>query len=185
MKLLPCELPLDDGEWLVIDRARSSDSQALVRLARQMDGESDFLSAGPGERSHSAAGQAAFLKRLAQRHGGFVLKASLGPHVVGILSLIRPDLPRLRHRAELGISVGAAHWSRGIGRRLMATAIVLARRQGVRKLNLCVRSDNRRAVALYRSFGFVVEGTSTRALFIDGRFFAQHHMGLCLEHRRV
>jgi RimJ/RimL family protein N-acetyltransferase len=184
MTFLPCELPLDDGEWLVIDRARSSDAHALVRLARQMDGESDFLSAGPGERSHSAAGQAAFLKRLAQRHGGFVLKASLGPQVVGLLSLVRPDLPRLRHRAELGIAVSAAHWSRGIGRRLMATAIVLAGQQGVRKLNLRVRTDNHRAVALYRSFGFVIEGTSTRALYVNGRFYSEHHMGLCLDSGR-
>jgi RimJ/RimL family protein N-acetyltransferase len=181
MSLLPCELPLDDGEWLVIDQAVTADASALVRLAGQVAGESNFLSAGSGERPRSTTGQAAFLKRLAQSRRGFVLKANLGPQVVGMLSVVRPDLPRLCHRAELGISVSAAHWSRGIGRRLMATAIVLAGQQGVRKLNLRVRSDNQRAIRLYRSFGFVTEGTSTRALFINGRFFSERHMGLCLD----
>jgi RimJ/RimL family protein N-acetyltransferase len=181
VKLLPCELPLDDGEWLVIDRARSADARALIRLAAQVAGESDFLRAGPSERAHNATSHAAFLERLARKRRGFVLKASLGPNLVGTLSLVRPDLPRLHHRAELGISVSAAHWSRGIGRRLMATAIVLARQQGVRKLNLRVRNDNHRAIRLYRSFGFVSEGTSTRALLINGRFFSERHMGLCLD----
>jgi RimJ/RimL family protein N-acetyltransferase len=181
VKLLPCELPLDDGEWLVIDRAVTADASALVRLAGQVAGESDFLSAGRGERPRSTAAQAAFLRRLAQTRRGFVLKATLGLHVVGTLSVVRPDLPRLRHRAELGISVSATHWSRGIGRRLMATAIALARQQGVRKINLRVRSDNQRAIRLYRSFGFVSEGTSPRALFINDRFFSERHMGLCLD----
>ncbi len=181
MNLLPCELPLDDGEWLVIDRARATDAPALVRLARRVAGESDFLIAGPGEQTRTTAAQAALLERLERTRRGFVLKANLAGNLVATLSVVRPELPRLRHRAELGISVRAAHWSRGIGRRLMAAAIVLARHQGIRKLNLRVRSDNRRAITLYRSFGFVIEGTSTRALRIKGRYFAEHFMGLCLD----
>ena len=48
----------------------------------------------------------------------------------------------------------------------------------VRKLNLRVRSDNEHAVRLYERKGFVKEGTVSRELFIEGRYFSQHYMGL-------
>ena len=38
----------------------------------------------------------------------------------------------------------------------------------VNKLNLKVRTDNTHAIALYRSKGFVVEGTIFRDFYVDG-----------------
>ena len=40
----------------------------------------------------------------------------------------------------------------------------------VRKLNLRVRADNARAIALYERLGFAVEGRATRDVLIDGEF---------------
>jgi RimJ/RimL family protein N-acetyltransferase len=59
-------------------------------------------------------------------------------------------------------------------------AIALAAVRGLRKLNLRVRADNRRAIGLYRALGFSREGISPRALCVRGRFFAEVMMGLCL-----
>ena len=60
-------------------------------------------------------------------------------------------------------------------------AVAVAAERGVRKLNLRVRADNRRAIRLYQALGFSREGLSPRALCVRGRFFAEVMMGLCLD----
>jgi putative acetyltransferase len=56
-----------------------------------------------------------------------------------------------------------AGWrGRGIGAALMAEALRWARWAGVQKLELSVYPGNAAAIALYRRFGFVEEGTLVR-----------------------
>jgi len=164
-----------------VGEAGPSDAASLLNHARQVARESDFLSAGPGERALTLEAQVALLRRLRSKHRGFVLKGTSGGRLVAVLSVVRPNQPRLRHRAELGLTVRAAHWGQGIGRRMGEAAIALAAEQGLRKLNLRVRADNRRAIQLYQALGFSREGLSPRALRVRGRFFAEVMMGLCLD----
>jgi RimJ/RimL family protein N-acetyltransferase len=48
----------------------------------------------------------------------------------------------------------------------------------VTKINLRVRTDNPRAIALYKRKGFVIEGTISREMFLDGKYYSHHWMGL-------
>ncbi len=59
---------------------------------------------------------------------------------------------------ELGMMVAAGWRGRGVGSALVAAAIDWARARGLHKLALSVFPDNQAAIALYRKFGFVVEG---------------------------
>lgn len=178
--MIPCEVGLASGT-LTISLAGAADAQDLIRHARQVAGESDFLKAGPGERTLPPRIQAAFLDRLRTQQLGFVLKGELRGRLVAVLTVVRPSQPRLHHRAELGLTVRRACWGRGIGRHMAALGIRLAQAQGVRKLNLSVRADHQRALELYRSLGFEEEGVSARALRVGRRFFAEINMGLCLD----
>ncbi|HJX52506.1 MAG TPA: GNAT family protein [Polyangia bacterium] len=177
----PLRFVLGERRVLTVAEAGPSDAASLLNHARQVARESDFLNAGPGERVLTREAQAAFLRRLQASGAGFVLKGTLGGRLVAALSVVRPTQPRLRHRAEFGLTVRAAHWGRGIGRRMGEVAIALAAARGLRKLNLRVRADNRRAIGLYQALGFSREGISPRALRVGGRFFAEVMMGLCLE----
>jgi RimJ/RimL family protein N-acetyltransferase len=178
--LIPCEVRLAKGV-LAASFANTSDSQSLTNHARSVAGESDFLKAGPGERHLTPTLQAAFLNRLRTQHLGFVLKGERRGRLVAVLTVVRHQHPRLHHRAELGLTVRSAHWGQGVGRRLAELGIRLAQAQGIRKLNLSVRADNLRALRLYRSLGFLEEGTSARALRVGRRFYAEVSMGLCLD----
>lgn len=166
---------------LTVSLAGAEDTQALIEHARRVAGESDFLKAGPGERRVTAGLQASFLDRLKTRRLGFVLKGELRHRLVAVMTVVRPQQPRLHHRADVGLSVRSAYWGQGIGRRMAEWGIQLARVQGIRKLNLSVRADHQRALRLYRSLGFEQEGTSARALRVGRRFFAEVSMGLCLD----
>ena len=70
----------------------------------------------------------------------------------------------------------------GLGRRLLEVLIDWARRGGiVRKINLLVRTDNDRAIALYESLGFTVEGRKRRDMLMDGDFHDAFFMGLFID----
>ena len=181
MTRLPLSFPLGGRRFLTVAEAGPADAASLLTHARQVARESDFLNAGPGERALTLEAQMAFLRRLQSNDAGFVLKGTIGGRLVSILSVVQPTLPRLRHRADFGLTVRAAHWGHGIGRRMGDVAIAVAAEHGLRKLNLRVRADNRRGIGLYQRLGFSREGLSPRALCVRGLFFAEVMMGLCLD----
>ena len=77
--------------------------------------------------------------------------------------------PRLAHRGEISISVKKAMWGQHIATRMLEEILRFAREQAkVRILSLEVRSDNARAIGLYRKFGFETVGRFPGFLQIDG-----------------
>jgi putative acetyltransferase len=101
-----------------------------------------------------------------------LLVAESGGEVVGSSGLhpVGPS-PRRRHVMMLGISVAREAHGRGVGTALMAAMCDYADRwAGVLRLELTVYADNAGAIALYRKFGFVVEGTHRAYALRDGRY---------------
>jgi putative acetyltransferase len=71
----------------------------------------------------------------------------------------------------LGISVAREAHGQGVGSALMAAMCDYADRwAGVLRLELTVYADNAAAIALYRKFGFFVEGTHRAYALRDGRY---------------
>ena len=99
----------------------------------------------------------------------YVVAESAGA-VVGSASLQR-KANRLGHCASVGIMVHDDHQGRGVGTALMAALVDAADRWlGVLRLELEVNCDNVAGLALYRRFGFVVEGRSVASTFRDGEY---------------
>lgn len=77
---------------------------------------------------------------------------------------------RKRHVAGLGMSVDPAYHGQGIGTALMEACLETARRWwSPLRMELEVYPDNERAVALYRKFGFEVEGRKTGVAIRQGK----------------
>ena len=94
----------------------------------------------------------------------------------------RLDRARYRHRAELALSVRQDYWRQGLGRRLMEIQETWCRGQGIEKLCLEVDTKNLRAMGLYLSRGFEVEGTLRRAAkMADGSYRDLYVMGKFLD----
>ena len=118
-------------------------------------------------------------KRLAEtKDGDKVLVAEVDGKVVGNLGLhLAAPSPRRRHAYALGMAVHDAHQRAGVGTALMNAAIDLSDNwMQIRRLELEVYVDNVAAVALYRKFGFEVEGTLRMHAFRDGRYVDSHVM---------
>jgi RimJ/RimL family protein N-acetyltransferase len=79
------------------------------------------------------------------------------------------------------MSVRREYWGLGIGSLMLDTLIEWARGAGfVKKIDLRVRTDNPRAIRLYQSRGFVIEGILRREMFLREEYFDLYWMGLQL-----
>ncbi|HEV8392359.1 MAG TPA: GNAT family N-acetyltransferase [Dongiaceae bacterium] len=100
-------------------------------------------------------------KRLSQNDDTHhTLVATVAGDVVGNLGLTRLTRARRAHVGELGMGVRDDWQGKGVGSALMQAALDLADNWlGLRRLELRVYADNAPAIALYRKFGFEIEGT--------------------------
>jgi ribosomal protein S18 acetylase RimI-like enzyme len=67
-----------------------------------------------------------------------------------------------------GIAVAGEHRRRGVGRALVDAAVTEAQARGAQRLTLRVLGPNIGAQDLYKSAGFVVEGTLRGEFILDG-----------------
>ena len=152
---------------ITIRRARPADAEAFARM---MGDDAVY----PGLMQMPYADVEAWRERLgkpaAPGQMDLQLVAEVEGEVVGSAGL-HPTGPALRrrHAMMLGISVVGAMQGRGVGTALMAALCDYADQWlGIRRLELDVYADNQRALALYRKFGFEVEGTHRGYAMRDG-----------------
>lgn len=112
-------------------------------------------------------------RRLADKPDAlYSLVASIDGDVIGMLGVwIDTHSPRRRHAAGIGMAVHDRWQGRGVGTALLRAGLDLADSWlNVIRLELHVFTDNERAIALYRRFGFEVEGTLRKYAYRAGRF---------------
>jgi len=102
----------------------------------------------------------------------YSLVACADGEVVGELSLhTSPTRWRVRHAGEIGMAVRDDRQGKGVGTALMEAALDLADNWlNLTRIALTVYTDNKAALALYKKFGFEIEGTHRRYAFRDGGY---------------
>jgi putative acetyltransferase len=114
------------------------------------------------------------------------LVASVAGEVVGNLGLTRFTRPRRAHVGEIGMGVRDDWQGKGVVSALMQAALDLADNWlGIRRLELNVHADNERAIALYRKFGFEVEGTHRAFSIRNGVYVDSLSMARLIEGPRI
>lgn len=154
---------------LVIRRAVPEDAAAIVRVNGDPEVLANLLQVPFG------SVEAMRVRLQEQQQPGrndLQLVAELDGELVACAGLHPPGpLLRRRHVAGLGIGVARAAQGRGVGKALMAALCDWADRWGhITRIELSVFTDNVRAIALYRQFGFRVEGTHRAFALRDGAY---------------
>jgi putative acetyltransferase len=154
---------------LTIRRATTRDAAAFARIM----GDPAVL---PGLMQVPYTSEEIWMRRLAETSDparpDLLLVAERDGEVVGTAGLhpVGTHLRR-RHAMLLGLSVAHEAQGQGVGRALMQALVDWADRWGqVLRLELNVYADNERAIALYRKFGFEIEGTHRAYALRDGAY---------------
>ena len=156
-------ISLRDGRTCVLRNGEAQDGQALFDNFMLTHAQTDWLLSYPDENSMNAAQEAAFLKEKAMSPNEIEIIAEIDGRVVGSAGIERVGhKDKVKHRAEFGISVDKDCWGLGIGRALTRACIECAKTAGYLQLELQAVEANERAVALYRSEGFVEYGRNPR-----------------------
>ncbi len=150
-------------------RARPSDADAFVRMMAEPEVYGGLMQLPYPDaetwRQRLADGNApgkADVYLVAEAHGEVV--GSAGLHPTG------PALRR-RHVMMMGISVDKDWQGKGVGTALMQGVCDYADHWlAVWRIELTVFADNARAIALYKKFGFEVEGTHRGYALRDGQY---------------
>lgn len=167
---------------LTLRPALPKDAEQMLVYLEQVAGESENMTAGPGEFGIGLEQERVFLLHLLELPTSLYLLAELEGEIVGTLTFDAEKRPRVQHGGEFGMSVLRKHWNQGIGSRMLAYLVEWARQTHViRKINLRVRVDNLSAIHLYEKYGFVREGRRTREFYLHGQFVDVFLMGLQLD----
>lgn len=121
----------------------------------------------------------AMRERLAppQGEGAYRLVAEVEGQVVGSIGLNVQLQPRRRHVGYIGMMVRDDMQGKGVGSALMAAIIDLADNWlNLTRLELHVYTDNAAGLALYKKFGFEIEGTHRRYAFRNGEYIDSYSM---------
>lgn len=148
-----------------IRKARPEDASVLAAAERAIASIPGMLASRPEEIDDDAVRE--MILALNDRGRGHYLVAEHAGTVIGHAFLESLSLAATSHVVRLTIAVHEGHQGRGVGRALMNELLRWARANPhVEKVELQVRSSNERAIALYRSLGFVEEGRKTKRLKI-------------------
>jgi len=165
----------------IIRPATPDDAPGLNAYRRQIADEPDnMITHSAGEYTRTVEQERERILSVSAAANQHMLVAEIDGQIVGhcLCAGRRPE-GALRHTAGLGIDVGAGYRGQGIGRALMQAMITWARDNPlIHRLELEVFTHNTRAISLYLSLGFVVEGTQRHVYFKYGRFVDAYVMAL-------
>lgn len=154
---------MKNGKECTIRNGVAEDGEAMYEHYVSTHSETDYLLSYPEEHAYNIEGESNFLKKEAESDNEVMLLAFVDGKIVGssgITSL--GNKYKIRHRADFGITVCKEYWGLGIGRVLMNSCVECAKNAGYEQLELEVVADNSKAIAMYKSIGFIELGRNPK-----------------------
>lgn len=152
-----------------IRKALKSDAEELLNLMKTLGKETDNLTFGEEGLPFTVDEEASYIEKINTSKASAMFVALDSGKIVGTASFYGHLVPRLSHRGEVSVAVIKSHWGLGVGHALLSAAIEFGKTAaGVEVISLEVRSDNDRAIRLYKRCGFEKIGTFKNFLKIEG-----------------
>jgi L-phenylalanine/L-methionine N-acetyltransferase len=171
------EVICEEGEEVIfkIRPIRIEDAK-YVHEMRTMDGVKENILGIASERITRAE---EFINTLSEDQHLFVAEIENEgiKRVVGTVGLTVNKSSRVRHSASLGIMVHKDYQGMGIGRELLKKVLDVSDNWLMLvRIELGVFVDNEKAINLYKSLGFEIEGTKKYAAIRNGKYEDEYIM---------
>lgn len=167
---------LKNGKTVHVRGPRIEDAAQIIHVIATADTETRFLARNPGELAVTVEQEQNMIARVLNDPDRTWFVVECDGQIVGqcAVGFVR-GLARWRHRAEVAFVVLDRYCGMGIGGKMMQECLGWCRERGVMQVELEVVTDNQRALAMYRGFGFEVVGTQPRAMRYDDGTFADEY----------
>ncbi|MBM6617395.1 GNAT family N-acetyltransferase [Bacillus suaedaesalsae] len=166
------------GLHYTIRSAVLKDADSLSHLRLQIDGETEKLDREPGEAFIDREGFEQLIIIDSENERNIFLVVEIGDKLVAFSRCEGNPLKRFSHKVEFGVGVLKEFWGYGIGKNLLKESIKWADENNLSKMTLQVLETNDKAVKLYESLGFEVEGVLKRdKILSDGNYYNTIVMG--------
>ena len=157
------KIQLKDGRTCILRSGNAEDGKAVLDIFNLTHEQTDWLLSYPDENSFDAEQEADFLQTRTDSPDEIEILAEIDGKIIGTAGIGRIGTKdKVKHRAEMGISVDKDYWGLGIGRALTKACIECAKIAGYSQLELDVVAQNERAIALYESEGFAHYGRNPK-----------------------
>lgn len=149
------KVKLKDNRTCLIRNGNEKDALVMLNMYIDVHNETDYLLAYGDECTLTEETEARFLKMMSENNRDVQLLAFVDGEPAGCAGLTSlGNKIKIRHRAELGISILKKYWKLGIGSQLMKAIIECAVKAGYEQVELEVVSNNITAIGIYKKFGF-------------------------------
>lgn len=166
------EFKLKNGKILIVRSAEPEDAKIELEIYKKKVSETPFLSRGIDDEFPSEEDFIEGSKWYNENKIAFSVVAVLDGKIVGTGHLDWcGSKKRFKHSGSLDMGLLKDYWGLGIGGKIMQTILEQAQESGLEQIGLSVFRNNKRAIALYESFGFIVTGIDPRAVkYADGNY---------------
>ncbi|MGM9551264.1 MAG: GNAT family N-acetyltransferase [Clostridia bacterium] len=156
---------------VTIEKISVSDAAEILEYLKKIGEESDNLSFGAEGLPCVVEDEEKYIESLQNSTSCAQFVAKCDGKIIGDVSFNSSPKERIKHRGEIGIAVVREYWGKGIGSKLMEAVIDFAKNTaGCEIIHLQVRSDNERAIKLYKKYGFEKIGQFRGFLKINGEY---------------
>lgn len=168
----PIKYKLKDGREVIIRSLRSEDAESNNEFRRKLSTETKFTLHYEGMDLPSIEETKRWIESYENNPQFIALAAFDGDAVIAglSLSLPRPNHPWAGHVGYFGMAVLENYSGNGIATQLLRTLDGHAIKVGVTRIEATVRTENIKAVNLYKKCGYTIEGTRKSSTYIDGKF---------------
>lgn len=169
---------MNETAQLTIRQVQSADLKSLVELYEQLAIETAFLSDDQVNKSLATRTQQMTqqIEQYNQHPTSIMLVVELQGDIIALGTLATLPGSRQSHVAEVGIGVLKEFWGNGIASILLDELLHFAKETSLKVITLEVVQENKRAIALYKKFGFMIVGSLSKRLHADQKYYDTYVM---------
>jgi len=146
---------IKNDQILLVKEAQENEAGELIDYVYKIRQDSSFLSFDEGIDNISADNEKKNIRKCRNSEHHALLIGWLQDEVVGYLAFRSNMWQRLRNAGGFAFSVSKKNWGLGIGNHILGALLDWARKsKAIKTIEFRVRSDNKRAIAVYRKLGF-------------------------------
>lgn len=148
------------------------DAEAMFEYLHQVGSETDYLLFGAEGIPLSLDEERDFLENINKNEYARMFVIKDNDKIIANGFIRANPRARIKHKAEIAISVIKPYWGKGVGSLLLKTLIDYAKSTDfIETIYLDVVSENFRAIKLYQKFGFKSFGINEKAAKVQGKYY--------------